>query len=92
MLVLVSTCLVAFYPLAFVFFLFIQIYSLRSFVFHTWRGSFHVCSNFVLVVLSTAEIWLKFSSGLYGATGVTSLKFRSSFLWSDWGDLAQILF
>ena len=48
---------------------------------------------------------LKFCSSSYGTTGVTSLKFRSSlltatgvtslkwfqFLWSDWGDLAQIL-
>ena len=34
----------------------------------------------------------KFYSSIYGATGVTSLRCCSSFLWSDWGDLAQILF
>ena len=49
---------------------------------------------------------LKFCSSFYGATGVTLLKFCFTFygvtgvtlsnfvlvLWSDWGDLVQILF
>ena len=34
---------------------------------------------------------LKFCSSIYGAIGyVTSLRCCSSFLWSDWGELAQI--
>ena len=35
---------------------------------------------------------LEFCFSFCGATGVTSLKLCSSFLWSDWGDLAQISF
>ena len=34
---------------------------------------------------------LKFCSCFHGATGVASLRLCSSFLWSDWGDLAQIV-
>ena len=34
---------------------------------------------------------LRFWSSFFGATGVTSLKSCSVFLWSDWGDLAQIV-
>ena len=41
---------------------------------------------------ATGVTSLKFCSSIYEATGVTSLKFCSSFLWRDWGDLAQILF
>ena len=65
-------------------------------------------SNFVLVFYgATGVTSLKFCSSIYGVTGVTSLKCCSSlygatgvtslrlwfwFAWSDWGDLAQILF
>ena len=41
---------------------------------------------------ATRATSLKFCSSFYGTTGVTSLKSCSGFLWSDWGDLAQILF
>ena len=39
---------------------------------------------------ATEETSLKFCSSFYGATGVISLKLFQ-FLWSDWGDLAQIV-
>ena len=50
-------------------------------------------SNFVLVYME--QLGWPFPSFVlvfYGATGVTSLKFFSTFLRNNWGDLAQILF
>ena len=50
--------------------------------------SLKFCSRFY----GTRVTSLKFCSSFYGVSGVISLKSCSSFLWSDWGDLAQVFF